>query len=95
MENNRLSGYDRYILLTQQTKGMRSNMQAYGVFKEILDFIMKCAKTDAKVINYNDKYLDKPITRDQAKRILDKVDNIKWDEKIITIGRFLELDFRV
>ena len=95
MENNRLSGYDRYILLTQQTRNMRSNLQAYGVFKEIISFIEKCSKSDAKVINYNEKFLDKPITRDQAKRILEKVDNIKWDNTIVSIGRFLELDFRV
>ena len=95
MENNRLSGYDRYILLTQQTNSMRSNMQAYGIFQEILQFVEKCAKTDAKVIHHNEQYLDKPITRDQAKRLLDKVNKIKWDNNIVTIGRFLQLDFRV
>ena len=54
MDKNKLSGYDRYILLTQQTKAMRSNMQAYGVFQEILQFVEKCSKTDAKVIKHNE-----------------------------------------
>jgi len=95
MEKNKLSGYDKYILLTQQTKAMRSNMQAYGVFQEILEFAVKCSKTDAKVIKHNDQFLDKPITRDQAQRLLTKVDNVKWDSNITLIGKFLNLDFRV
>ena len=95
MDKNKLSGYDRYILLTQQTKTMRSNMQAYGVFQEILQFVEKCSKTDAKVIKHNDEYVDKPITRDQAQRLLDKVSNVKWDNNIVAIGKFLQLDFRV
>ena len=70
-------------------------MQAYGVFQEILQFVEKCSKTDAKVIKHNDEYVDKPITRDQAQRLLDKVNKVKWDNNIVAIGKFLQLDFRV
>ena len=95
MELSRLSGYDRYILITQQTRGMRSNMQAYGVFKETIAFIEKCSKTDAKIIHYNNKYYDKPVTRSQAQNVLDKVAKAKWDPLILSVAKFLDLDIRV
>ena len=39
MEYNKLSGYDQYILLTLQTKGIGANLAAYNGFQEVLKFL--------------------------------------------------------
>ena len=94
MELTKLSGYDQYILMTEQARGVGANMQAYQSFKECLAFLEKCAKSDSKVINYNDEIIEKPINRSQAQKTLDNIARIKWDNTIVSVARFMNLELR-
>ena len=81
MEYSKLSGYDQYILLTLQAKGIGANVQAYNEFQEVLKFLESCAKSDNTVVNLGDK-------------ILDTIKRNKWDNRIKECAKVIGAELR-
>ena len=94
MEYNKLSGYDQYILLTNQTKGIGANVQAYNQFAEVLKFLESCAKSDNTVITFSDKVIDKPFNRTQSQQILESIGRNKWDNRIKECAKVIGAELR-
>tara|TARA_B100000902_G_scaffold329340_1_gene325785 strand:+ start:580 stop:864 length:285 start_codon:yes stop_codon:yes gene_type:complete len=94
MEYSKLSGYDQYILLTLQAKGIGANVQAYNEFQEVLKFLESCAKSDNTVVNLGDKVVDKPFNRTQSQQILDTIKRNKWDNRIKECAKVIGAELR-
>ena len=94
MEFTRISGYDQYILLSQQTRNIGSNVQAYASFVKVMSFLEKCSKSDSKVVNFDDKIIEKPLTQQEAQRALENIKKIKWDNTVMGVAKFMKLELR-
>ncbi len=94
MEYNQLSGYDQYILLTNQTKGIGANVAAYNQFAEVLKFLESCAKSDNTVVHIKDKVITKPFNRTQSQQILDAIGRNKWDNRIKECAKAIGAELR-
>ena len=85
MEYNKLSGFDKFILMTQG-KRMGSTMAAFFEFRTILQLLEVCAKSDAQTISWKDKIIDKPVNRSEASSLLDSFNRAKWNNKFVTLA---------
>tara|TARA_Y100001937_G_scaffold127975_1_gene201899 strand:+ start:1999 stop:2283 length:285 start_codon:yes stop_codon:yes gene_type:complete len=94
MEYNKLSGYDQYILLTLQAKGIGANLAAYNGFQEVLKFLETCAKSDNSVITSGDRVIEKPFNRSQSQQILEKIKRNKWDDRIKECAKLIGAELR-
>jgi len=94
MEYNKLSGYDQFILLANQTRGVGANVQAYHQFEEVIKFLETCAKSDNSVITSGDNVITKPFNRSQAQQILDSIGRNKWDNRIKECAKTIGAELR-
>ena len=94
MEYSKLSGYDQYILLTLQTKGIGANLGAYNGFQEVVKFLEMCAKSDNSIITSGDKVIEKPFNRSQSQQILEKIARNKWDDRIKECAKLIGAELR-
>jgi len=93
MEMNKLTDYDKFILMTQG-KTMGSTMAAFFEFKNILKLLEVCSKSDAKTISWKDKIIDKPINRSEAVGLLDSFNRAKWNGKFVTLAHRMGIVLR-
>lgn len=94
MDYSKLSGYDQYILLTLQTRGIGANIKAYNEFQEVVKFLETCAKSDNTVVNLGEKIIDKPFNRSQSQQILDTLSRNKWDDRVKFCAKVIGADIR-
>tara|TARA_X000001036_G_C20283252_1_gene645216 strand:- start:220 stop:504 length:285 start_codon:yes stop_codon:yes gene_type:complete len=94
MEYNQLSGYDQYILLTLQAKGIGANVAAFNQFTEVLKFLESCAKSDNTVVHIKDKVITKPFNRSQSQQILESIRRNKWDDRVKECAKAIGAELR-
>ena len=94
MEYNKLSDYDKFILLSEQSRNVSANMQAFASFREIINILEECAKSDTSTLKWKNNIVEKPITRYAADKALNNINNNKWDNLIIKVCRAFQIELR-
>jgi|ETNmetMinimDraft_5_1059913.scaffolds.fasta_scaffold07672_6 hypothetical protein len=94
MKYNQLSGYARFLLLAEQTNGLAPNLQAYLGFKDVLKILEECSKSDTPSIVWKSGVVSKPVNRAEAARLLDKINNNKWDPLVRKVAHCFNIELR-
>lgn len=94
MEYNKLSDYDKFILLSEQTRNVSANMQAFALFKEVVNILEACSKSDTSTLTWKNNVIEKPITRHEANKALNNIKNNKWDNLITKVCRAFQIELR-
>ena len=91
MEYSKLSGYEKFILLSQSVPRVTANLSTYNEFKVALEALKACAKSDSKTMSWQDRIIEKPVTKGAAERALFKLEKNQWDTTINEICRALKI----
>jgi|TARA_B100000809_G_C15078878_1_gene508892 hypothetical protein len=94
MKYEHLTGYAKFLLLSDTARGLGSHMQAYISFNQIIKILEECCKSDTPTLIWKNKIVEKPITRMEAIAVLDKVQNNIWDNSIRRIANIFEIELR-
>jgi len=90
MKKKYWSDYERYIVMidgnTGSTRGARLGYQAYLDFKRVKEALIAMSKNDSNY-SYDDNIYSRVITSSRALQILEKIENCKWDDDIITVAK--------
>lgn len=95
MEYDRLSGYDKFILLTEQTRGLSASLTTYLEFQKVEKILELCSRSDASTIYWDGKDVEKPCKRGEAERIINKLSKNKFDSDLFRIARLMRVELRV
>ena len=90
MKMNRWSEYDKYIVMltgvNSSVKGARLGYQAYLDFKRVKEALIEMSKHDSNY-SYDGDIYSRVITSSRASQILEKIENCRWDDDIITVAK--------
>ena len=95
MEYNKLSGYDRFILLTEQASGVSASLTTYLEFQKVEKILELCSRSDASTIYWDGKDVEKPIKRGEAEKIMTKLEKNKFDRGVFIVARRMNVELRV
>ena len=95
MEYNKLSGYDKFILLTEQARGLSASLTTYLEFQKVEKILELCSRSDASTIYWDGKDVEKPIKRGEAEKIMTKLEKNKFDRGVFIIARRMNVELRV
>ena len=93
MELSKLSGYEKFIVMSDGAR-FSSSMKSYLEFKEVLQVLEECKKSDSKSFMWKDKIIEKPVDRYEADRLLNDFDNMKWNTGFAKLAHKLGLELR-
>jgi len=91
MKYEHLSGYEKFILLTENVSRVPSNLSSYNEFKSVLEALARCAKSDTKTMRWKGTIIVKPVRRHDAEKALLNINNNKWDNTVFTICKELDI----
>jgi hypothetical protein len=94
MEYEQLSDYDKFILLSAKSRGVSANMQAFYAFRNVMEILAECAKSDTSSLRWKDNIVTKPITRQEAEKALTNIKQNKWDNIIFKVCRAFQIELR-
>ena len=90
MKMNRWSEYEKYIVMIDgnsgSTSGVRLGYQAFLAFKRVKEALIAMSKNDSNY-SYDGDIYSRVITSARAHQILEKIEECKWDEDIITVAK--------
>ena len=79
MENQKWSGYDRYIVLSDKSEGkIRSTFESYLNYKKVMEVLHSISYTDKSTYSYDNTIYNKKITSEDAKKIIHNVGECRW-----------------
>ena len=82
MKENAWSGYAKYIVLADNSRGrLRGDFSGYMDFKEVRNVIDNIAFTDKLTYSSGGDIYNRKVTSTEAKTILTNIDVCKWNEK--------------
>ena len=88
MEKSKWSGYENYIVMTQEVPGIQMNYGAFLDFKLVKKFLQRIAtSTDNDTFLYEKTIYKKVISSADAVNILNKLLKNKFDPMIKVIAR--------
>ena len=93
MELSKLSGYERFIVMSDGAR-FSSTMKGWFEFKQVLQVLEECKKSDSKSFVWKDKIMEKPVDRYEAGRLLSDFDNMKWNNGFAKLANKLGLEIR-
>ena len=93
MELSKLSGYERFIVMSDGAR-FSSTMKGWFEFKQVLQVLEECKKSDSKSFVWKDKIMEKPVDRYEAGRLLSDFDNVKWNHGFVKLANKLDLEIR-
>ena len=90
MKMSRWSDYEKYIVMidgnTGSIRGARLGYQAFLEFKRVKGALVAMSKNDSNY-SYDGNIYSRVITSSRALQILEKIENCKWDDDIITVAK--------
>lgn len=89
---DKLSDYEKYILMVEGVPRVSSTMSAFYQFKELVTFIESCSKSDSDYIDYKGNSMKKPIDRNKALSLLSDIDRMRWNHDFKSLAFKLELE---
>ena len=95
MEYNKLSGFDKFILLTEQARGLGASLTTYLEFQKVEKILELCSRSDASTICWDGSDIEKPVKRGEAERILLKLQKNKFDSGVFKVARLMNVELRV
>lgn len=95
MEYNKLSGFDRFILLTEQARGLSASLTTYLEFQKVEKILELCSRSDASTIYWDGADVVKPCKRHEAEKILIKLEKNKFDSGVFRVARRMNVELRV
>jgi len=93
MELSKLSGYEKFIVMSDGAR-FSSSMKSYLEFKEVLQVLEECKKSDSKSFIWKGEIMEKPVDRHEADRLLLDFDNMKWNTGFAKLAHKLGLELR-
>ena len=93
MELSKLSGYEKFIVMSDGAR-FSSTMKSYLEFKQVLQVLEECKKSDSKSFVWKDKIMEKPVDRYEAGRLLSDFDRMKWNNGFAKLANKLGLELR-
>ena len=91
MKYEQLSGYEKFILLTEGVSAVSANLSSYNEFKLALEALTRCAKSDTKTMRWKGEIIVKPIKMHEAERALRHIKSNKWDNTIFHLCNALRI----
>jgi len=91
MKYEQLSGYEKFILLTENVSGVSANLSSYSEFKLALEALTRCAKSDTKTMRWKGTIIVKPVMMYDAEKALRNIKNNKWDNTIFQLCNALRI----
>ena len=90
MKKKYWSDYEKYIVMLtgvhSSVKGARLGYQAYLDFKRVKEALIEMSKHDSNY-SYDGNIYSRVITSSRASQILEKIENCRWDDDIITVAK--------
>ena len=90
MKMDRWSDYEKYIVMltswNSTANGVGLGYQAFLEFKRVKGALVAMSKNDSNY-SYDDNIYSRVITSSRALQILEKIENCKWDDDIITVAK--------
>ncbi len=84
------SEYEKYIVMidgnTGSIRGARLGYQAFLAFKRVKEALIAMSKNDSNY-SYDGDIYSRVITASRASQILEKIENCRWDDDIITVAK--------
>ena len=84
------SEYEKYIVMIDgnsgSTSGVRLGYQAFLAFKRVKEALIAMSKDDSNY-SYDGDIYSRVITSSRASQILEKIENCRWDDDIITVAK--------
>tara|TARA_Y100000593_G_scaffold81283_1_gene152016 strand:+ start:657 stop:950 length:294 start_codon:yes stop_codon:yes gene_type:complete len=81
MEKNKWSDYSKYIVLSDNSNtGLKGNYESFLNFKKVMEVISSIAQSDKSSYLYDGNIYSRKVTSNDARKIIDNVDNCKWTE---------------
>ena len=79
MKRSNLSDYARYILLADDSRAeLKGDYQSFLNFKKVIEVVKNIASSDKSSYLYNGDIYSRKITSDDAKKIIDNVNQCRW-----------------
>jgi len=94
MKINRLSDYEKFILIGENTHAIHANIGSFQQFKELLQALELCGKGDSSNFLWRDKIVEKPVDRYEASKLLADFSEARWNKQFVTVSRSLGLELR-
>lgn len=95
MKYKELSDYDKFILLTENAKGLSPTLTTYLEFQKVEKILELCSRSDASTIYWDGKDVEKPCKRHEAAKIMDKIAKNKFDSNVFKIARRMNVELRI
>ena len=84
------SDYEKYIVMIDgnsgSIRGSRLGYQAFLAFKRVKEALIAMSKNDSNY-SYDGDIYSRVITQSRALQILEKIEECRWDEDIITVAK--------
>ena len=94
MDFNKLSDYDRYILMASKSGKIPMTATGFNAYKELKTILELCSKSDTSTLDFKGKIFKKPMERNEAIRLLEDCNNMKWNPKLRQISKHFGLEFK-
>jgi hypothetical protein len=91
MKYEQLSGYEKFILLTEGVSAVSANVSSYNEFKLALEALTRCAKSDTKTMRWKGDIIIKPVGMYEAEKALRSIKANKWDHTVFLICNALKI----
>ncbi|MBC8411133.1 MAG: hypothetical protein H8E12_20810 [Rhodobacteraceae bacterium] len=95
MKYGELSGYDKFILMSDQASGLPSTLTSYIAYQQVEKILELCERSDASTIFWDGKDVEKPIRRGEAGKVIESLAKNKFDHRIFKIARLMGVELRV
>ena len=81
MKKSKLTDYARYIVLADNSKAkLKGDYQSFLNFKKVMEVVHSIASSDKSSYLYDGDIYSRKITSDDAKRIIDSINQCRWSE---------------
>ena len=84
------SEFDKYVVMVHgegnTPKGVQLGYEAFLDFKRVKEALIAMSKNDSNY-SYDGNIYSRVITSSRALQILEKIENCKWDDDIITVAK--------
>lgn len=95
MIKRRWSNYDKFMVIADNSKGkITSDYDAFFEFKRVVAAIQKIADTKSSTFLFEGKDYTKPITSDQARGVLEKINKAEHHQNILTVAHFIKIKLK-
>lgn len=95
MEQSQLSEHEKFIVMIDKSRtGLTGSMRCFMGFKDVLSALQEMSKSDSDTMTWNGTDVTKPVTRNEAQRLLINFDNLKWDNTFKRVANSLGIQLR-